>query len=243
MTKKTWIGKYGYLYDNAESDFYSFEINATLEKGSFEGTVFEEEFSGATGDLVAVKGFIDGDFISFVKTYPYGYWRDEDDKVIVDKDVSGSDVTYQGNFDSDTGVWKGDWEIEISVDPIIEGTDDIQVVVGVWEMQTKNQDKDKLFELISIYLNKKTNLTEDSDIQYDLGIYGDEAVDLLNEYSKEFGVDISNFDFNRYFHPEGGVFFPKLSKKFSRKKNKLSSISVKDLLDGISKKVFIKDIS
>jgi hypothetical protein len=137
LKKKNWIGKYGYLYDDAENDFYSFEINATIEKGSFEGTVFEEEFSGATGNLVAVKGFIDGDFISFVKTYPYCYWKDEKDEIIIDEKFPGGEVIYSGSFDENTGVWKGEWEIEISAVSVDEEVDSIEMMVGVWEMKTK----------------------------------------------------------------------------------------------------------
>jgi hypothetical protein len=98
-------------------------------------------------------------------------------------------------------------------------------------------DKEKLFELIKTYLSGSSSISENSDIQYDLGIYGDDALDLLKEYSQSFEVDISNFDFNRYFKSEGELFFPKFEKALSRKGSKLKSISVKDLLVGIERRV------
>lgn len=84
MTKKVWIGKYAYTFDE-NTQFYSFEIEANYEDGSFEGTVYEEEFSGFTKDLVHVKGFIEGELISFVKTYPYYYAIDDFGNTIIGK--------------------------------------------------------------------------------------------------------------------------------------------------------------
>ncbi len=94
-------------------------------------------------------------------------------------------------------------------------------------------NREKLFELVKTYLSRSSSFSENSDIQYDLGIYGDDALDLLKEYSQFFEVDISNFDFNKYFNSEGGLFFPKFERILSRKGSKLKSISVKDLLGGI----------
>lgn len=135
--KRIWVGKYGYLYDDAETEYFPFEINVTLEKGSFEGTVYEEEFSRTTGDLIAIKGFIDDDFISFVKTFPYGYWKDENNNVIIDENISGHEVIYQGYFDQKKGVWSGEWEIEIEREIINDNNYNVQIMVGVWEMKAK----------------------------------------------------------------------------------------------------------
>lgn len=135
--KRTWIGKYGYLFDDAETEHFSFEINVKIIDGAFEGTAFEQEFSGSTGDLIHVKGFIEGDFISFVKKYPYGYWKDENDEVIIDIKIPGHEVVYQGNFDQEKGLWKGEWEIEVDIDQVDEENDEVQVMVGVWDMKAK----------------------------------------------------------------------------------------------------------
>lgn len=139
--KRTWIGKYGYLYDDEASDYSSFEINVELIDGTFKGTVFEEEFTGATGDLIQVKGFIDGDFISFIKTFPYGFWIDENGDYIFDKTALGHQVIYHGNFDQENGIWSGEWEIELSVKNINDENDEVEVMVGVWDMKAKIDER------------------------------------------------------------------------------------------------------
>lgn len=42
-----------------------------------------------------------------------------------------------------------------------------------------------------------------SVVQDDLGIDGDDAVELIVEFSKRFKVDMSDFPYSRYFGPEG----------------------------------------
>lgn len=41
-----------------------------------------------------------------------------------------------------------------------------------------------------------------STIFGDLGVYGDDAVDLLRTFAEVFSVDTSEFDFSRHFPPE-----------------------------------------
>jgi acyl carrier protein len=42
-------------------------------------------------------------------------------------------------------------------------------------------------------------LTTYTKIEADLGITGDDAVELINSFGKEFNIDISGFDFSKYF--------------------------------------------
>jgi hypothetical protein len=49
-------------------------------------------------------------------------------------------------------------------------------------------------------INKNT-LIED-----ELGITGDDGIELIFNYSKQFNVDVTDFKFDKYFHPEPGVF-------------------------------------
>jgi hypothetical protein len=48
-------------------------------------------------------------------------------------------------------------------------------------------------------------------MERDLGITGDDGVDLMNSFSDEFEVDLSEFDISKYFSPEGcnpfAIFF------------------------------------
>lgn len=62
------------------------------------------------------------------------------------------------------------------------------------------------FQILQVYISKywtcsitkiKINTTLD-----DLGMFGDDKLDFLNDYSREFNVDISGFDFDKYIEPE-----------------------------------------
>jgi hypothetical protein len=95
-------------------------------------------------------------------------------------------------------------------------------------------NQNNLYDLLHKYTSwEKSRIKPETDIQYDLGLYGDEAVEFLNEYSQKFNVDISKFDFCKYFHKEGGIFMPRLIKFLSRSNSDLKSISVGDLFRGI----------
>jgi acyl carrier protein len=42
-------------------------------------------------------------------------------------------------------------------------------------------------------------------INLDLGVDGDDGLDLVIEFGKKFDVDVSNFPFSDYFGPEAGI--------------------------------------
>jgi acyl carrier protein len=65
-----------------------------------------------------------------------------------------------------------------------------------------------LFEDIQAFIVEKigvdeVEVTQEALLQNDLGIYGDDAVDLIVEFGKKFKVDVSNFMAADYFKPEG----------------------------------------
>jgi len=68
-------------------------------------------------------------------------------------------------------------------------------------------------------------------IEKDLKIYGDDAYDLLVKYSKEFNVDISNFNFNKYFNSEIDGISLFILNLFGRKKK--IDLTIKDLKEAI----------
>lgn len=43
-------------------------------------------------------------------------------------------------------------------------------------------------------------------IEDDLGVTGDEAIELIQNFGEKFGVDISDFQYLKYFHPEPNIF-------------------------------------
>ena len=66
----------------------------------------------------------------------------------------------------------------------------------------------EIFERIKKFVVKKIGVDEEevvrnASLQNDLGIYGDDAVDFLVAFGKEFQVDVSNFMAADYFKPEG----------------------------------------
>lgn len=57
-------------------------------------------------------------------------------------------------------------------------------------------------------------------LEEDLGLYGDDAMEFLVVFSKEFNVDISNFMAADYFSPEGDIILPSLIRAITGKKKK-----------------------
>ncbi|MBN9284147.1 MULTISPECIES: DUF1493 family protein [Flavobacterium] len=63
-------------------------------------------------------------------------------------------------------------------------------------------------------------LTRDTSIQEDLLIYGDDAVEFIVKFGKEFSVNVSNFMAADYFRAEGGINLPPVIAQLFPKKNK-----------------------
>ncbi|HEY4651343.1 MAG TPA: DUF1493 family protein [Pontibacter sp.] len=42
-----------------------------------------------------------------------------------------------------------------------------------------------------------------SEIEFDLGITGDDAEELVAKFAEKYNVDLKEFEFNKYFSPEG----------------------------------------
>lgn len=62
--------------------------------------------------------------------------------------------------------------------------------------------KEQLIVFIRQEIGKfKKRIDSLTKIEDDLGITGDEAIELIQSISK-FNIDISEFDYKRYFHPE-----------------------------------------
>ena len=49
-------------------------------------------------------------------------------------------------------------------------------------------------------------ITRDTLVENSLGVTGGDAEDLIMAFSKKYNVDISNFNFTKYFYDEPGVF-------------------------------------
>jgi acyl carrier protein len=77
-------------------------------------------------------------------------------------------------------------------------------------------------------------VTRDAQIENDLGVTGDDAVDLLIAYSKAFNVDVTKFMAADYFNGEGDIILPALISAITGKKeNKNKILTVGHLEKGI----------
>lgn len=91
----------------------------------------------------------------------------------------------------------------------------------------------ELLEIIPTlhYLKKGKEITKALRLEEDLYIYGDDAVEFLDTYSKRFDVDISEFSYSYYFTPE--VYYPFIYKLIPNLSKKRGSLTLADLEKGI----------
>lgn len=63
-----------------------------------------------------------------------------------------------------------------------------------------------------------------TQIEDDLGVTGVDAEQLIKSISKKFGVDISEFNYEKYFHPEPSLFY---------KYGKIEPLTIQNIIDGV----------
>ncbi len=84
------------------------------------------------------------------------------------------------------------------------------------------EENKELHQNLKSFISKFSGISENeisqsSSLEKGLGIYGDDAVELLIAYGKEFSVDVSNFMAADYFNAEGDVILPALMRLFTGK--------------------------
>jgi acyl carrier protein len=99
--------------------------------------------------------------------------------------------------------------------------------------------KNDIFEKLKNFVIKESYvedevITTETKIADDLGVNGDDAVEFLIAYGKEFDVDVSKFMAADYFSPEGSGFIS-LIKSFLRIEDDSTKkhLTVGHLLKGI----------
>ncbi len=70
---------------------------------------------------------------------------------------------------------------------------------------------ESVFESLVLFIRNesrefKKSITRETLIENDLGVTGDDAAEMILNYSKKYKVDISNFLFAKYFNEEPSVF-------------------------------------
>ena len=63
-------------------------------------------------------------------------------------------------------------------------------------------------------------INRETEIENDLGVYGDDADDFLIKFGKKFNVDISQFPAGDYFSDEGDIILPALIRFFTNTKKR-----------------------
>ncbi|MCU0423978.1 MAG: DUF1493 family protein [Bacteroidia bacterium] len=89
-------------------------------------------------------------------------------------------------------------------------------------------------EILTKLLKKysgKSNAKHNDDLEWDLGLTGDDAFDFLVEYGNVFNVDISKFPFHEYFYDEGHNIVLIVNRIFRRYKKK--KFTIENLFRGI----------
>jgi len=87
----------------------------------------------------------------------------------------------------------------------------------------------------------KNKLSEQTEL-HKLRMDGDDALELMEEFSNKFSVDMSEFEFNKHFGPEAGfnpiVYMYYLV--FARDKLRLMPITLRDLTEAAQNKKWVK---
>lgn len=93
----------------------------------------------------------------------------------------------------------------------------------------------QIVALIEAKMGKyNTEITSETCLDKDLGIIGDDAVELLLEYAEKFEVDLSGLNMKKYFVPEGDTILPMIIRFFTgRKDPKDSELTVGHLEKGV----------
>lgn len=67
---------------------------------------------------------------------------------------------------------------------------------------------------------EEEEVTESASLEDDLGVSGDDAVEFLIAFGKEFNVDVSKFMAADYFSPEGDFILPAIIRFFTGKRKR-----------------------
>lgn len=119
----------------------SFTMKVSFQGNSFQGTRIDDETKSVINEPVRVKGFLEGDFISFTIDYPCNYYIDPDTgQTILLEDEPHPGVVYEGFFDKTIQTYKGEYQVVIEElrKGVFQDDFDVEAIVGNWEMEKIN---------------------------------------------------------------------------------------------------------
>lgn len=131
-----WLGSFSYLQENEFTDQVvlpdvTFSLELYDENGSFTGTCIDDEVKDIMKGVITVKGFVDGDIISFTKQYPSFYFTDENGQIQVDPSQAHPPIIYSGIYDAECNTYSGEWEMTIATENI-QGECFDDMIGGSW---------------------------------------------------------------------------------------------------------------
>ena len=107
-----WVGFYelGPDYgDKISGEKTAFSVNLKDNNGEFEGG--SSEGNDKSFNKAFIKGFFDGNMISFIKQYPALILIDNNGKRAVDENSTHPEIEYTGYYDEQLKSFSGDWEM------------------------------------------------------------------------------------------------------------------------------------
>jgi len=134
--KQIWKGKFSYLVGYETINQYKeveFTMELTLENETISGTSYDDESKDYFDAPAIVKGFYEGNTISFILKYPCSYFLNDDGVIELDKDNEHPDIHYLGKIDDSKKSVQGTWEIGYIVESGIE-KDIVEIFNGEFQM-------------------------------------------------------------------------------------------------------------
>lgn len=135
-----WKGDYTQEFKGGDNQtiVVDFEIELKSEAKGFSGVCYDIEIEEGNREKSSIKGFIDGEIISFVKQYENAiYLDDETEEYILEKNPiePHPEIHYYGTYNADLKKFEGTWEIEVGEELIVPEEYGVELVVGEWWMK------------------------------------------------------------------------------------------------------------
>ena len=129
-----WNGQYT-LGDTYSEDMKGisrpFSIDMTYLDGIISGTCVDEGIENIFTEPATINGFIEDNFISFIKKYPCHWETDDKGNIRKDLELPSLEIHYSGQFDQN--MFRGNWEMEMLFKDD-NGYDFEYVFTGTWTM-------------------------------------------------------------------------------------------------------------
>jgi hypothetical protein len=111
-----WKGFYtyevGYPYEMRSKPFV-FHLDWSINNGVIKGSCFDEACKDIFIEPAHIQGFIEGNFVSFIKKYPAYWGYDEKNNLIVVENLPAPEIHYSGNYIEKH--FEGIWEMTVNI--------------------------------------------------------------------------------------------------------------------------------